>query len=614
MRKTAKNNNPPPRAVAGPIETRPPTWTLAALLALATTALYWPALRCGFVNYDDPQYLTDNARVMAGLSADSIRWAFASRDFFNWHPVTWLSHMLDCQLFGLNAWGHHLTSVLLHSLNGALVFALLRTMTGATWRSLLAAALFAVHPLRVESVAWVAERKDVLSAFFGLLALDCYVRWARERQGRGRASIFYPLSVLFLALGLMSKQMLVTWPFIMLLLDYWPLNRLQTASVFHRLKEKIPFFVLASAASVAAFAAQRQGGALAAAAGSTLAARGVNALISYCRYLGKVFWPQDLALFYPPQQWPISTALWAGALLCGVTSIFFAARKRFPFLLMGWLWYLGALVPVIGLVQVGLQSMADRYSYIPTIGILIAAVWGLRELFGRSRPRLVALAGAGLAAVLSCAAVTREQLSHWKNSETLFSRALAVTKGNWVAHHNLGMDLNERGMTDEAIAHFRQALLLKPDCVEAHNGLGGALEKMGRTVEAALIYREAIRIKPDDAAARNNLGAVYHMQGQMADAIRQYFEAVRLSPENATTRYNLATALGQSGRTDEAIGQFREALRLRPDYAEAHHNLGNALAQKGFPGEARAHYEEAQRLRPEHPRSRDGATRALRPK
>jgi hypothetical protein len=359
-----------------------PSWVPAALLFVATIALYWPAMRCDFVNYDDQDYVTENVHVRAGLSWENLKWAFLNPVSNHWHPLTVLSHMAVCQVVGLNPWGHHLANVLLHALNVALVFVLLRRLTGATWRSLFVAALFGCHPVHVESVAWVSERKDVLSGCFGLLTLIFYVRYAQKPEAGsswsvagGRwslshlpSSIFYFLSLFFFALGLMSKPMLVTWPFVLLLLDYWPLKRFtihdSRFTIFKtRLLEKIPFFVLALASCLVTFLVQKFEGGLAPNEDIPLGARGGNVPISYCRHLGKMFWPRNLAVFYPhPGYWPMTMVLLAGVFLCGVSALFFVKRRQFPFLLMGWLWFIGTLVPVIGLVQVGGQAMADRHT------------------------------------------------------------------------------------------------------------------------------------------------------------------------------------------------------------------------------------------------------------
>ena len=660
------------------------TWLMAVLLVLVTITLYWPATSHDFVNYDDDMYVKDNTHVTSGLTLENARWAFRTDYAGNWHPVTWLSHMLDCQIFGLNPWGHHLTGVLLHALNAGLVFMWLRLMTGATWRSLLVAALFALHPLRVESVAWVSERKDVLSGCFGLLALIAYARYAQGRRQNAECrmqkpatptahhapritfppSTFYLLSLFFFALGLMSKPMLVTWPLVMLLLDYWPLRRMQNAAAstthhvsrftFHvsrttllpLLFEKIPFFILVALMSVVTLVAQQHGGAVMGAKSLPVDARVGNALISYGRYLGKLFWPADLAIYYPhPGQWPLGKVVLAGGLILGISLLLFVTRRRTPVLLVGWLWFLATLIPVIGLVQVGGQAMADRYTYLPSLGVLILSVWGACELTRGWRHQVLVLLVAGGGASLLCLALTRQQLGYWQNNETLFRQALEVTENNQIAHKSLGDALDKKGQTDEAIGHFQEAIRLKPGYADAHNNLGNTLLKKGQADEAIGRFQEAIRLKPGYANAYNNLGNALLKKGQPGEAIRQYQEAIRLEPADANTHYNLGNAFlkngqpdeairqyqeairlkrdspaacynlgivfGMKGQPDEAIRQFQEAIRLNPDYAEAHSNLGTAFFQQGRADEAIRQYQEALRLKPDFPDARRNLDLAL---
>ena len=630
MRKPATESEPAPTEASASVADRPcfSAWLLALLLALMTIATYWPATHHDFVNYDDNIYVTSNVHVQNGLTVESIKWAFLNPVSANWHPVTMLSHMLDCQLFGLEPWGHHLTSLLLHALNTVLVFLLLRSMTGALWRSVLVAALFGVHPLHVESVAWVAERKDVLSAFFGLLALWTYARYVQKSEARGQksdlrplssvlrplASGFYWLSLFFFTLGLMSKAMLVTLPFVMLLLDYWPLERFaiydlrftnfrsflsHVTSHTSLFLEKIPFFALAAAASVVTFVVQKQGGTVITVENLPLGARAANALISCCRYLGKMFWPADLAVYYPhPGYWPQAEVLLAGVFLCGTSALIFFGRRRYPFLLVGWLWFIGALVPVIGLVQVGGQSMADRYTYIPSLGVLILVIWGAYELARHWRYHVIALAVAGLAAIVLCIAMTRQQLGYWQDSETLFRHALKVTENNPLAHKTLGDALFDEGQTREAVSQYQEAIRLKPDDTLVHNNLGSALFKKGQTDEAISQYQEVIRLKPDYAEAHYNLGIALLKKGQTDEAINQYREAIRLKPGYAEARYNLGITLLKTGHTDEAISQFQETIRLKPNDADAYNNLGNALLNHGQTGAAISQFQEVIRLKP----------------
>jgi Flp pilus assembly protein TadD len=565
-------------------------WLSAGFLFLLTLAVFWPATRCGFVNFDDQAYVTANAHVQTGLTLANAKWAFLHPVSANWHPLTMLSHMLDCQLFGLKPWGHHLTSVLWHALNAVLVFLWLRLATGSTWRSLVVAALFAVHPLRVESVAWVAERKDVLSAFFGLLTLIAYTRYARQFAIRNsQFAICYALALVCYAFSLMCKPMLVTLPFVLLLLDYWPLARIRNPQSAIRnltvlLLEKIPFLALAAVMGVVTLLIQGQNGVVKTMDDYPPGARIGNLCISYCRYLEKLFWPADLAVYYPhPGYWPLSAVLLAGVLLLGITVLFVMLRQRHPFLLVGWLWFVGMLVPVIGLVQVGRQSMADRYTYLPSLGMLILTVWGVHELARRWRHHEIILAMMAIAVVAGNADLSWRQLGYWQDSGTLFRHTLSVTTDNWFAHKAYGTFLLSRGRNDDAISQFQAAIRLRPDDAEACNNLGLALLNQGRTGEAAGQFQAAIRFNPDNSEARHNLGNVLLDQGQTDEAILQFREALRLKPDDAEVRNNLGIALASKGQLDEAIGQFKEALRLKPDDAETRTNLARALELKKTP-------------------------------
>jgi protein O-mannosyl-transferase len=653
MRPPATKSKPVPTGQATPVAARArfPAWLMALTLVMATIALYWPATSHDFISFDDQDYVTANPQVQGGLSWEGLKWACLNQVACNWHPFTVLSHMLDCQLFGLRPWGHHLTSVLLHALNAGLVFALLQQLTGARWRSLLVAALFALHPLRVESVAWVAERKDVLSGFFGLLALMAYARYVEVQSLKSKvqspkfegatqplaagsaldvrcsmfgvqvpshlpSSIFYLLSLLFFALGLMSKPMLVTWPFVMLLLDYWPLHRLQLQTQESRLKtslpllvEKLPFFALATLVSVVTFLVQQHGGAVTAAENLPLKLRVGNALISYGRYLGKLFWPSDLSIFYPhPGQWPLGLVVFAGGSILGISVLLWVQRRRAPFLLVGWLWFLGTLVPVIGLVQVGAHSMADRYTYLPLIGVLILTIWGASELTQRWRYQVFALSLAGWATIVVCIPLTWQQLGYWKDNETLLRHWIGGVEKLWVAHngpnvsllhYNLGLMLEKKGQATEAIRQYQEALRLNPDDADAHSSLGAAFDGKGQVDEAIRQYREAVRLKPDNAEVHNNLGIALGRQGQSEEAIRQFYEAIRLKPSEADTHVNLGTVFDDKGQLDEAIRQYQEAIRLKPDHAEAHNNLGIALGRQGQTDEAIRQFQEAIRLKPD---------------
>jgi Tfp pilus assembly protein PilF len=497
-------------------------------------------------------------------------------------------------------------------------------LTGATWRSFFVAALFGWHPLRVESVAWVAERKDVLSVFFGLLSLIFYVRFVEQKgagskqQGTPISLILAPyfLSLFFFALGLMSKAMLVTWPFVMLLLDWWPLERFKVQGSRFKVQglilEKVPFFALAAVMSMVTYEVQNQGGAVQLIENLPVNVRLGNALISYCRYLGKLFWPADLAVFYPhPGHWPMAGVMLACGPLVVVTMVLVMIRRRYPFLLMGWLWYIGTLVPVIGLVQVGDQAMADRYTYIPSVGVLILVVWGAYELTRRWRYQPTVLGVAGLVVVVLCLGMTRQQLGYWRDNESLFRHALAVTENNYLAYYNLANNLTAKGQTDEAINQYLEVIRLKPDYAEAYNNLGNALFGQGQTAAAIRQYLEVIRLKPDYAEAYNNLGTAFLRQGQIAEAVNQYQQAIRLKPDFVEAHYNLGNALSMKGRIDEAINQYRETIRLKPDYAEAHNNLGTALGGKGQTDAAIVQFQEAIRLKPDFTEAHSNLARAL---
>jgi len=576
------------------IRPRSDFWICLALL-LTSFAVYAPVRHFDFVNFDDPEFVRDNPHVRNGLTPEGLTWAFTSGESANWFPVTRLSHLLDAQLFGMRAGPHHISSVLFHGLAALLLFAFLRRATGVRWPSAFVAFLFAVHPLHVESVAWVAERKDLLCTLFWFLALLAYVRYT-ERPGAGR----YLLVLLPFALGLMAKPMIVTLPFVLLLLDVWPLRR--PPGIW----EKIPFFALSAAGAIVTYVVQQHSGAVGVLAAFPFGQRVENAVVSYVVYIAKMLWPTRLAAFYPyPSDIPLWQAGLAAAALAGISILVLRSFRAYPYLAVGWLWYLGTLAPVIGLVQVGAQARADRYMYIPMVGLSIMLAWGVADLV-RRRPRArPAAAVLAAAACLCCAVLAAAQVQHWRNSESLFEHALAVTGGNYVAHNNLGTALEEiPGRLPEAIAHYQSALRINPDSAEAHNNLGNAWAQLpGRLPEAIAQYEAALRIRPTYAAAHLNLGTVLmRTPGRLPDAIAEYHAAVRLGPNNAEAHNDLGRALAQlPGRLPEAIAEYRAALGADPNYAEAHNNLGNALAQ--FPGclpEAIGEYQAALRAKPDY--------------
>jgi hypothetical protein len=530
-------------------------------LVVVTLAVYWQVGNHEFINFDDNLYVTENSHVQAGLTLKGVKWAFTATHAGNWHPLTWLSHMLDCQIYGLNPGGHHLTGLLFHLMNTLLLFVVLKQMTGALWQSALVSALFALHPLHVESVAWVAERKDVVSAFFWLITMWAYVRYVKS-------PVFsrYLLVLVFFALGLMAKPMLVTLPFVLLLMDYWPLERLQLnslstlwgdkAGVRGALWEKIPLFALAAVSSVITLIAQQGGGALASMDHLPLYVRMVNALVSYVSYIGKMIWPLKLAIFYPHTgMLPIWQAAGAGLLLVCISVLVIRTARQRPYLAVGWLWYLGTLVPVIGFVQVGAQSMADRYTYMPLIGLFVMIAWGVPDLMARWRyqkPVLAICTGVILSAFGIC---TWFQVGHWKNSVALFTHTLSGTADNYVAHYNLGKAYGKIGRFREEFVQYQEVIRINPRFARAYYNIGVLFGKMGNYREELQAYKRAVSLKPDYAKAYCNLGAAYAQMGRYSKAVSAFKEAVRLNPDDRAARQNLKMAYEKIKRRKKGIGK-----------------------------------------------------------
>jgi Flp pilus assembly protein TadD len=591
-------------------------------LAIVTLAVYAQAVGHGFVSYDDPEYVAGNPYVRAGLTRAGLFWALTTGHAGNWHPLTWLSHMLDCQLYGLRPGAHHLTSVLLHTANALLLFVLLRGMSGALWPSAAVAAFFALHPLHVESVAWVAERKDVLSTLFWMFTLLAYGRYARRPSLRR-----YLLVLILLALGLMAKPMLVTLPLVMLLLDVWPLGRLPLASpegatapdaeysarrqdvrgggdprtrrargsnrpprpgarraawqpLLRLVLEKVPFVALAAASSVVTFAVQLHGAAVAPVDTLPFKVRVANALVSYAAYLGKMIYPAGLVIFYPRVPLPAWQVAAAGLALVGGCLLVIWLARRQPWVMVGWLWYLVTLLPVLGLVQVGDQAMADRYTYVPLIGPFVMVAWSAAEIARRWPAWRAVLAASGGVLLAGCAAATALQLRYWRSSMTLFEHAVEVIPDNYVAHFSLGNALAEQGRLDEALVHYYAALRVKPDLAKAHGNVGVILARQGKLAEAVAHYAEALRLNPDLPEAHNNLGAALADQGRIEEAIAHYERALRLRPDYADAHTNLGMALAAQGKIDLAIAHYSEALRLDPGHPGARYNLERALAAR----------------------------------
>src|ERR1700677_691371 len=611
---------------------------ICALLVAAVFIVFGQTAWHGFLNYDDGEYVYENPMVSKGLSLEGVRWAFTHVHAANWHPLTTITHMLDCSLYrspnGLKAGGPHVENVVLHALAAVLLFLTLREMTGALWQCAFVAAVFAIHPLRVESVAWVAERKDVLSGVFFMLTLRAYVRFARG-ESRGRHNVSrgrYAMVALWFVLGLLSKPMLVTVPCVLLLLDYWPLGRFRDRPQFiHLVVEKLPLFALSGISCIATIVAQKS--AIQSTEHFSLLQRIGSALVAYAVYLGKLVYPVGLAVYYPflksgRPAWEVPAAL---LLLLALTAGAGLLRRKQPFVLMGWLWYLGMLVPVIGILQVGGQTYADRYTYLPQIGLAIAAAWAAAEWTGTQRVFLMGAAGMVLC-VLAFAAC--HQTAYWRDNITLWNHTLESTGDNAVARNNLGLALYQQGKIEEAGNQYREALRIDPAYAQFHNNLANVLFRQKRTDEAVAEYSEALKINPDSAVAHNNLGLALLQQGhadeaadecrealrldpayteakgnldntllqlgQTDDVIAKNREALRLDPANADAHCNIGNALLQQGRTDEAIIEYREALKINPAYPEAHYNLGNALLQQSRTDDAMAEYREAFRLRPDY--------------
>jgi tetratricopeptide (TPR) repeat protein len=545
---------------------------VCGVIAVLIWIVFGQTLGHDFVNYDDKTYVYGNSLVTAGLSLHGLSQAFVDTQTNNWHPLTIISHLTDCQFYDLKAGGHHFTNVFLHTIAAVLLFFWLRDITGRFWSSAFVTALFAIHPLRVESVAWIAERKDVLSAVFFFLTLGSYVRYTRARSfGR-----YLTMSILF-ACGLMSKPMLVTTPVVLLLLDYWPLNKGQKFNMeiwWKLIVEKLPLFALSGAASIVAFGLQVQ---TPVSVGQLpFGWRLQNALVTYVTYIWQMFWPANLAVFYPhpDDRLPLWQVALAAAFLIAITWLVFALRRNRPYLLVGWLWYLIMLLPVIGIVEVGLQGHADRYTYLPQVGLYIALTWFVAEL-ARSLPHrkeILATVGGGIVIILSACAW--KQTTYWRDSETLWTRTLAVTTDNDVALTNLGTSLMDRGQLDDALSYFQKALAVRSHSEHSHYNLS-----------LALIH--------------DSVGNVLARKGRLDDAIVHLRQAIGFRPDYPDAHYNLGTALFQKGDLDGAIAEWRTTLSIHPYDAGAHTSLGNALVQKGLLGEAVDHYEKALQSEPD---------------
>jgi protein O-mannosyl-transferase len=579
---------------------------LLVCLALVTLTLsvYLQVGSHQFLSFDDTQYVTNNPHLSGGITGKNIIWALTSVDAFNWHPVTWLSHLADVQAFGMTPGYHHLTSVAIHSASAVLLLLLLLQCTGSLWQSSFVAALFALHPLHVESVAWIAERKDVLSAFFGFLTLSFYAGYLVKRNP-GR----YLLALLSFLLGLMSKPMLVTLPVVMLLMDYWPLERYRQQGqgqparpgrlLRSLIREKIPFFACSLLSVVVTIYAQHKGGAVIGLREIPFPLRAENALVAYVKYFGKTLWPSDLAVFYPfPQVIPFWQVVGSLVLLMLASACCLWAIRRSPYLAVGWFWFLITLVPVIGLIQVGGQSMADRYMYLPAVGLFIMAAWGVPDLT-RGVPHrtgiLVTLAGV---AIMAYSALSWKQLGYWQDGITLYRHTLEVTANNHLINYNLGVDLAGKGDWDGAIQAYRASLQGNTFNPETHNNLGFALARKGDLDAAIKEYQTALWMSPRDTKAHSNMAEALVQKGDLDAAIREYRIALSIAPDNAETCLHLGNALAGKGDLNAAAQTYREALRIHPDSSDAHNNLGAVLARRGDLDAAIGEYRAAIRIIP----------------
>jgi protein O-mannosyl-transferase len=549
------------------------TGIISAVLATTVWVVFGQTLRYGFVNYDDGDYVYNNPVITAGLTARGIQWAFTHAHAANWHPLTTISHMLDCQLYGLQPGGHHLTNVLLHSAAAVLLFLALQQLTGTRWPSAFVAAIFAIHPLRVESVAWISERKDVLSGVFFMLVLWTYAHYVRGDQRQTRQSRrWYIAAILVFALGLMCKPTLVTLPFVLLLLDYWPLQRFAPKAGEHDdlarrrqlAVEKIPFFVLSVASCVTTLLAQQEAEAVVPVAELNMMDRFGNAATSYLIYITQMIWPTRLAAIYPERHSNTAQAGLAFLVLLLLSMTFFMWRRSYPFSLIGWLWFLGMLVPMIGIIQVGPQSRADRYTYLPLIGLYLLATWGSMALVSNWGRRRELLTGAAMAIITGLIVLTCFQTATWRNSETMWRQTLAHTSRNQIAENSLGKALVKERRLDEAATHFQKALDVYPDYAEANSNFADVLCLQGRWNDAVDHYETALRSQPNYALAHNNLGIALAIIGNTDEAIDEFHEALRINANNADAHANLARCFVQIGRREDAVGELTQALRLRP--------------------------------------------------
>jgi Flp pilus assembly protein TadD len=621
---------------------------IIAGLFIVTLVVFMEVRNNGFINYDDGEYIYENPHVQSGLTIKGMTWSLTTTHTGYWHPLTWFSHMMDVQLFGIKPAGHHLMSLLLHVANTLLLFLILDKTTRAVWQSAFVACLFAIHPLHVESVAWISERKDVLSTFFWMLTVWTYIRYVQDKK---RSLLAW--SCFFFALGLTAKPMLVTLPFLMLLLDYWPLRRYTKVEIDEKerphkkdafkkkkvsqrisppeqdtrvkdlpslswsrasemLKEKIPFIVLSAAISIATLAATTSQRII---RDVPILDRLSNACLSYVMYMRKIIWPADLAVLYP---YPESVSYWRGAgaalILAAVSCLAVRYMKRFPYWTVGWFWYLGTLLPVIGVIQAGAQAMADRYTYVPAIGLFIIAAWGISDLSTRLPRRKILLASMSAVLITTLMMTSWKQVRLWIDDLSLFQHALAVTENNDLAHVKVGVSLAQRGQLDEARAHFEEAIHINPAAEGAHNQLGIVLASKGKLDEAAARFTEALRLKPDHVVAYNNLGIVFLQKGDLDAAIEHFKASLHIKPEDPEIHFMLGRALMRKGLREEALLHFKETLRINPDHVSAMNEVGIELAKKNQLDAAIVYFKKALSIQPGFAPARDNLQVALKQK
>lgn len=570
-------------------------------ISILTVSIYWQIQGHDFIILDDPSYIYENNHVIRGLSLESVKWAFTESHVANWHPVTWISHILDHEFYELEPGGHHRTNLIFHTVNAILLFLVFMRMTGAFWQSATMATLFAIHPLHVESVAWASERKDVLSMFFMMLTIWAYIRYVEKRETKK-----YLLVVLFFALGLMSKPMLVTLPFVLLLLDFWPLNRAQEG-LKKIITEKIPLFGLAIVSSLITFLVQQSDGATKSLVYYSMQSRIFNAISSYAEYLVKMVWPTKLSILYPHPglvllSWKV---VLSGMVLIGITVLAVKTIRRAPYIAVGWFWYVGTLVPVIGFVQVGGQTMADRYTYIPLIGIFIIVAWGIPCLLKNIRRKKQILIALSMVVGSIFSFASWSQAKYWENSIVLFEHAIEVVddenRNFAMAYNSLGLSYYKNKEYEKAIFHLKKCLKIDPDHWKCYHNIGDILVQKKEFQKAIRYFKRGIKINSKNYRGHNNIGVVLQRMGKVEESIKHFKKSIELKPDQGLSYYNLGKLLAENNRFNEAIFEYKKALKIDPKSFMIHLGLGNALAEKGLYPESIDHYKMAIRIKPDFP-------------